>query len=141
MKGQTQIAATSTASTTPSKTTTSKPVVHTTTTYRAPSTVNYNASPANLDIVVTGAYADRTADRGTVTFNITNKGGRSSGSWAFQAILPRSVGQTSYQSGYQSSIPPGGTSQFTLSFDNAQAGNIVIALYNYGDQKTYYFAY
>ncbi len=62
----------------------------------------------------------------TATFYVTNTGGRPSGAWSFSAFLPRSVGQTSYTSPLQPSIPPQGTSTMYLSFANAQAGSIIV---------------
>lgn len=98
-----------------------------------------NAAPANLNMYITGATINKQVNQGAILFNVTNAGGRPSGAWRFQATLPRSVGQTIYTSPYQPSIPPGGTSQMNLAFDNAKTGPLVITLYGYGDTQTYYF--
>lgn len=57
---------------------------------------------------------------GVVHFAIINNGTNASGSWKLEAELPTNQ---SYQSGYQASIPPGGTSIGELNFDNADRGN------------------
>lgn len=140
IKGQT--IAESVATTTPrtaAPTTKTNTVVNSGVKTVAPSTNYRSSAPANLNLTIVGATINRDIARGTITFNVTNVGGRPSGAWRLNAVVPRSAGQTSYDSGYQSSIPAGGTSIMTLAFDNAQTGNIVITLYGFGDQKTFYF--
>ena len=89
-----------------------------------PSTPSYYSSlPADLSITVGQVSVDQNA-RASITFYVTNNGGQNSGSWKFRADLPREVGQTNYNSPYQPSIPPRGTSIMYLSFGNAAAGNI-----------------
>lgn len=125
---KTPVAATTTAPTTLTGTTiipkaTSTPPVKTN-----PVPKTYSSAPAQLTANLKSVSVDSN-NRATVTFYVTNVGGRNSGSWAFSAYLPRR-GQTSYQSAYQSSIPPQGSSIMYLTFDDAQAGTIVINVQN-----------
>jgi hypothetical protein len=92
-------------------------------TYRP--TTSYATSPARLSVRMGNISVDRNG-MASVTFYVTNTGGRSSGSWKYSAILPRSVGQTSVTSTYQPSIPAGGTSTMFITFGNAKAGTINI---------------
>lgn len=99
----------------------SKPVVHT-----APSQPShYSSLPVDLSVTIGQVSVDQNS-RASLTFYVTNNGGQNSGLWKFRADLPREIGQTNYNSPYQTSIPPHKTSIMYLSFGNAVAGNINI---------------
>ncbi|MFA6296966.1 MAG: hypothetical protein WC629_00170 [Candidatus Paceibacterota bacterium] len=86
-----------------------------------------STTPANLSVVFTSSNINSN-ELGTITFNVTNTGGQDSGSWKFSATLPRSSGETSYDSGYQTNIPARKTSIMTFTFDNAKSGTATINL-------------
>ncbi len=92
-------------------------------------TTNYHPSPARLTAQMGSVNVD-TNGKAVVTFYVTNTGGQRSNSWTFSANLPRSIGQTVYNSPYQSSIPAGGTSTMYLTFYNAEAGTINVYVQN-----------
>jgi hypothetical protein len=96
-------------------------------------TPTYSTTPARLNVRMGAVNVDRNG-KASVTFYVTNTGGRSSGSWRYSATLPRSVGQTSVTSTYQPSIPAGGTSTMFITFGNAEAGTINV--YVKGDQAS-----
>ena len=88
---------------------------------------NYNSSyspsytysysgPSDLTAYITSVQYSG-AGRVTVNFQVTNTGYSPTGPWQFVAYLPASLPYESiYNSAYQSSIPPGKTSYFNLSF-------------------------
>lgn len=108
------------ATSTPKTVSTTTPI----TTKPSPSNPSYYSSvPADLSVTIGQVSVDQNA-RASITFYVTNQGGQDSGSWKFHADLPRELGQTSYDSPYQPSIPPRGTSIMYLSFGNAAAGTV-----------------
>lgn len=101
--------------------TTTKPVITPATTTvrvkpRPTPPPTYNAGPADLAVAIT-SITKASDGRINVHFKISNYGERSSGAYRFRAHLPTVVvSNRIYDSAYQSSIPRGGTSYFTLGF-------------------------
>lgn len=82
----------------------------------------------SVNLVTTFTTSHITNNRGTITFRVTNAGTKNSGIWKFSAVLPRSSGTQNYNSPNQTNIPPGKTSTFTLTFDNAKKGTATITI-------------
>lgn len=110
--------ATSTKPSTPKPTTpkptTPKPVTPTVT------------GPADLAVVITSISVDQYGN-GVVTFNISNIGGATAGTYTFTAQLPTSVPYT-YVSAPQSPLSPGSYVVNTLHFSQGIPGNLLITV-------------
>lgn len=92
--------------------------------------------PADLAVTITrlGVIDPRTnrfietstsnpSDRVAMQFQVTNLGQRASGIWRFTAYLPTNVPSDQiYSSAFQSSIPSGKTSYFTIGFYGLRSG-------------------
>ena len=112
------------------RTATSTPSTTSTSTYQVQSTssstpVTQTTQNSNLKVDFTHSQINN--GKGLLTFNVTNTTKTNSGPWKFSATLPRS-GNTSYNSPYQTNIPPGKTSVMNLNFDNAQKGTIAVTI-------------
>jgi hypothetical protein len=102
----------------------------------------YKPSPADLIVSITkiGVIDANTNkfretsnigpnDRLAVQFQVTNIGGSATGMWKFRAQLPtNNIHEQIYNSAYQSSIPAGKTSYFTIGFYNAKSGSNQISI-------------
>jgi len=91
-------------------------------------TSSSTTTSASVSLTPTFTTSHITNSRGTITFKVTNTGTKNSGIWKFSATLPRSSGTQNYSSPLQTNIPPGKTSIFTLTFDNAKKGTATITI-------------
>ena len=106
-----------TSTTAPAKATTSKPVY----------TNAYSPSlPADLYVHIVSEYVDQYGN-GTVTFNVQNIGGTTSGTYYFSAVMPTST-MTPYTSVLQAPLTPGSYISDTLHFSPAVSGNFQVSL-------------
>ena len=83
-----------------------------------------------LDIGVMDRYTNQiyytnsfdTNDKIAVKFEVENIGGKASGNWTFEALLPTDEDNV-FNSGRKTSINPGQKVQFTIGFDNPEEGS------------------
>lgn len=84
------------------------------------------ATPADLSVRITSATIDSFGN-GVVTFDIANVGGKSTGTWYFEAYLPTQTGYT-YFSPAQNPLGPGDHIMNTLNFTQGVPGMITITV-------------
>ena len=81
-------------------------------------------TPADLSVTILGASVDASGNA-IVEFDIANRGGRSSGTYYFEAYLPTQSAYT-YSSPAQSPLGPGDHIVNTLRFSQTVAGSVSI---------------
>lgn len=116
------VAPTPTTPTTPVVTTPVKPTTPTTVTPAKPTAYG----PGDLATTITSVSIDQWGN-GTVTFNISNIGTGSSGSYYFTAQIPTAQPYT-YSSPVQSSLAPGAYIVNTLRFTQAIPGQVYVSV-------------
>lgn len=94
-----------------------------TTAATAPST----ASPSDLSVRIVAETVDQYGN-GTVTFEIMNIGGRTSGPYTFTAQMPTRI-PAPYASSLQAPLTPGSYIVNTLRFSQAVAGTFAVAVH------------
>jgi hypothetical protein len=117
----TQSSTTNTQTSVPAKTTTTKAT--------KPAASGYYAAPrapADLSVHIVSQYVDQNGN-GTVTFNVQNVGGTTSGTYYFSAQMPTANG-TPYTSSLQAPLAPGSYISDTLHFSPAVSGTFEVSV-------------
>jgi len=125
-KNQTPVVITPGTTTTPVKPVEPTPVKPTTPTKPVTPSTPVVTGPADLAVTITSVIVDAYGN-GTATFNISNVGGRATGSYHFTAELPTAQPYT-YVSPVQASLAPGSYIVNTLRFTQAISGNLYVAV-------------
>ena len=84
-------------------------------------------TPADLSVQIVSQYVDQYGN-GTVTFNIENTGGSTSGGYYFTAQLP-TASVAPYVSSAQTPLTPGSYIVDTLHFTQAESGTFTVAVH------------
>lgn len=99
----------------------------------SPAGTRTTGSPADLSVTITSASVDQYGNA-TLSFDIANVGGSTSGSYYFEARLPTQSGYV-YTSPQQSPLGPGDHVLNTLRFSGAVAGSASISV-QYADANS-----
>ena len=84
---------------------------------------------ANNNFIATNNNVYRSTDRVAVQFQVINQGKSATGSWNFQATLSGNFPTKLYNNPqYEASIPAGGSSTYTMAFDNIGYGSNSITI-------------